>query len=137
MLGHDIAAALPDLRAQAESLMVDACTITGGGGEPAWDDSAGEWTTSAGSTVYAGKCRVQVPNVAEQNADAGEREWTIQAAIVSLPVAGSEAVQVGHVITITDCPWDVSLEGVTFRVTAEHRKTHATARRLRCEELTN
>ena len=135
MLGHDVAAALPEMRAHAESLMVDACTVTGPGGEPVWDEDAGEYTTPAGAVIYTGKCRVQVPNVAEQNADAGEAEWTVQAAIVSLPVGGSEGVQVGHKVTIPAAAHDSALAGAVYTVTAGHAKTQATARRLRCERV--
>ena len=134
-LGADIAAALPGLRAQAESLMVDSCVVTSTG-EPVWDEPAGEWTAPDGVTVYAGKCRVQLPNVAESNPVAGETEWTVQAAIVSLPVAGSEAVRIGHTGVLTSGVFDSRLSGTVYRVTGEHKKTHATARRLRCEETT-
>jgi len=134
-LGADIAAALPGLRAQAESLMVDSCVITSGG-EPVWDEAAGEWSTPDGSVVYSGKCRVQLPNVAESNPVAGETEWTVTAAVVSLPVAGSEGVRIGHTVTVTSGVFDSRLSGTVYRVTGEHKKTHATARRLRCEETT-
>jgi hypothetical protein len=135
MLGDAIAAELPYLRAQAESLMVDACIISSAG-DPVWDEADGEWTTPDGSAVYTGKCRIQVPNVAEQNPTAGETEWTVQAVIVSLPVAESGAVRVGHSVVVTSATFDPRLDGKTFRVAAEHAKTHATARRLRCEEVT-
>lgn len=137
MLGHDIAAALPEMRAQAESKMVDACVITGGGGAPVWNETTGQYDTPAGVTVYDGKCEVQVPNVAEQSADVGEHEWTVQAAIVKLPVIGSEGAQIGHTVTITASTNDPQLVGCVYAVTGEHHKTYATARRLRCNEVTS
>ena len=138
MIGHDLSAALPGLRLQAESMMVDACIVSApGSGEPTWDDESGQWVPPSGGTSYSGKCRVQVPNVAENEADAGERAWTVQAAIVSLPVSGSESVGVGHTVTITAAAHDSALVGRVYTVTAEHQKTYATARRLRCEEVTD
>ena len=137
MIGHDLAAALPELRRQAESMMLDACTVTRGGGEPTWNDGTGTWDAPAASTVYEGKCRVQVPNVAENEADAGERAWTVQSALVNLPVTGSEGVEVGDTVTITAATFDGSLVGRRYTVTADHSKTYATARRLRCEEVTH
>ena len=137
MIGNDVAVALQELRAQAESLMVDTCIITAGGGTPTWDDANGQWNAPAATTVYEGKCRVQVPNVAENEADAGERAWTVQSALVNLPVSGSESVQVGHTVTITSASLDGALSGRVYTVTADHSKSFATARRLRCEEVTD
>lgn len=124
-------------RAAAESLMVDACTITAAGADGGFDDTTGQYGTStAGAASYAGKCRVQVPNVVERSANAGERDWTLQAAIISVPIVGSEGVKVGHKVTIDAATSDSALQGRIYTVVAEHHKTFATARRLRCEEVT-
>ena len=125
-------------RRRAEALMVDACIVTdpATATAPSWNDETGQWETPDAAPLYAGRCQVQVPNVAEQSADAGERDWTVQAAIVKLPVTGSEDVEPGHTVTMTAATLDASLAGRRFTVRADHAKTFATARRLRCEEVT-
>ena len=55
-LVDDILAALPVFRHEANSLMLDECTITRPG-EPVTDPDTGDVTNSA-ETVYAGKCKV-------------------------------------------------------------------------------
>ena len=56
----DVTRVLPELRAEAEALMVDACTVTGPGA-PSWNDTTGTYTPGSPVTAYSGKCRVQVP----------------------------------------------------------------------------
>lgn len=121
-------------RVAAQALMVDACTITKPGA-PVWNDATGKYTPGTPVTLYAGRCRVQVPNVAESVQDSGDRAWTVQDALVMVPVAGSEAVKVGHTVKVTACTLDAQLVGVEYTVTAMHHKTFATARRLRCKEV--
>lgn len=122
-------------RAAAEALMDCTCTIRNPDGEPVYDRDSGQEVPQPGSVVYAGPCRVQVPNVVEENPDAGERAWTVQAAIVSIPVTATEP-KVDDLVTIDAAALDEALVGVRYRVSAEHHKSHATARRLRCEEVT-
>jgi hypothetical protein len=135
MLGDAITAALPELRAHAESLMVDTCTVTrASSGAPVVDNNNGTVTPAAPRTIYSGPCRVQVPDAAEKIEEAGGDALSVQAAIISLPVAGSEAVAVGDVVTVTSATFDADLAEVDYVVRGLHRKSHATARRLRCEE---
>ena len=51
-LGADIAAALPQLRRQAESMMRDECTITRAGTQT-WDDATGTHLPGSTSPAYA------------------------------------------------------------------------------------
>ena len=95
-LADAIAATLPELRAHAESMMVDTCTVTRAStGAPVVDNNNGTVTPAAPATIYAGPCRVQLPDAVEKAAEAGGDALSVQAAIISLPVAGSEAVAVG------------------------------------------
>lgn len=119
-------------RTAAERLMVDACTITRGG-QASFDENTGVRTSGSASTVYAGKCRVQVPNVAEQTPTFGEMPITTQLAIVQVPVS-VVGVRVEDTVTVTESQ-DPDLVDRTFRVVALLHKTHLTARRLRCEEV--
>lgn len=135
MLGDAITSALPELRAHAESMMVDDCTITRAStGAPVVDNNNGTVTPAAPATIYSGPCRVQVPDAVEKAAEAGGDALSVQAAIISLPVAGSEAVAVGDVVTVTSATFDADLADVDYVVRGLHRKSDATARRLRCEE---
>jgi hypothetical protein len=135
MLGHDVAAALPALRAQAESLMVDSCTITAPG-TPVWDEDAGAYVPGAPTVLYSGRCRVQIPQSVPGAPVAGEAEWATSAVVVSVPVAGSEPVKVGATVTITSATHDAALDDAQFRVVGiPLAKSHATARRLRCEAV--
>lgn len=131
MLGDDIAAALPELRAQAESMMTDSCVITGAGGEPVWDDGLGQYVTPAGSTVYSGKCRLRMPRASGTRTEAGNASWAVDDAILSLPVDGSEAVASGMaaVVALGNDP----TASVALTVQAGHFQTHSTARRLPCK----
>ena len=135
MLGDDLAAALPELRAHAESMMLDACTITGPGSAPVWDEATGEWSTPGSATVYQGKCRVQRADGPPAGSQAGSADWSLNHVRVDLPVATSTAVREGHVVTITAAAFDPQLVGVVATVVGEHHKTLATARRLQCEEV--
>lgn len=134
-LADAIAATLPELRAHAESMMVDACTVTrASAGAPVVDNNSGTVTPAAPATIYSGPCRVQLPDAVEKAEEAGGDALSVQAAIISLPIAGSESVAVGDVVTVTGATFDAELSGVTYVVRGLHRKTHATSRRLRCEE---
>lgn len=134
-LADAIAATLPELRAHAESMMVDTCTITRAStGAPVVDNNNGTVTPAAPATIYAGPCRMQLPDAVEKAEEVGGDALSVQAAIISLPVAGSESVAVGDVVTVTNATFDADLSGVTYVVRGLHRKSHATARRLRCEE---
>ena len=133
-LADAIAATLPELRAHAESMMVDTCTVTRAStGAPVVDNNNGTVTPAAPATIYAGPCRVQLPDAVEK-AEAGGDALSVQAAIISLPIAGSESVAVGDVVTVTSATFDADLAEVDYVVRGLHRKSHATARRLRCEE---
>lgn len=127
-----ITAGLADLRALAESLMVDACVVTKPGAAT-WDESTGANIPGAPVTLYAGPCRVQVPESVPGAPVAGEAEWVTAATVVSLPVVGSEAVTVGATVTITDAAEDRALVGQEYEVAGiPLAKSHATTRRLRC-----
>lgn len=135
LIGADVATWLPELRAHAESLMQDSCTITAPGA-PVWDEDTGAYVPGAATVLYAGRCRVQVPESVPGAPVAGEAEWTTSAVVVSVSVAGSESVAVGATVTITSATHDTALDDAEFRVVGiPLAKSHATARRLRCEAV--
>lgn len=119
--------------------MVDSCVITRPGvGAKTFNDTTGQYTGPADVTVYTGKCRTQVTGIIANSSSpqAGERELFIQGSEFQLPIEGTDGVSVRDIIIITDCLYDDSLTGRAFTVIARHEKTHATARRIRVEEVT-
>ena len=135
-LGDDLAAALPVLRAEAESMMRDACTVSrASDAPPVFNDETGLYEPATGSTVYSGRCQVQLVDVLPQVAVSGEADVSSQRAIVKLPVDGSEGVKIGDVVVITAATLDADLLGRSYVVRGLHHKSFATARRLQCEEV--
>lgn len=133
-LGDDLSAALPGLRAQAESMMESGCRI-GPQGVEGTDDDLNRTVTIA-DPVYVGPCRVRFVSTVTSDEDAGTQDVAVQQALLSLPVAGSEGVRTGHMVEITANPHDGGLIGRVFRVTGYHGQTYATARRFPLELVT-
>lgn len=130
---------MPDIlvaagRARAESIMVDACTITRVAVVYTSPETGQQTKTT--TTVYSGKCRVQMqmPGSAGPN-EAGEAHLLMLQLSVQVPVTVT-GVEPGDVVTITAASMDPELAGRTFTVKALAFKTHATSRRLAVEEVT-
>lgn len=122
-------------RALAEGLMEDACLVTRPGSRTGTDPVTGKDVISAALQVYAGPCRVQLPGSQEDVRRAGDRSWTVQRLTLSLPMSAA-SVEVGDVVEVTATALDLGLLGRRYRVVESFAKTHATARRLSCEEVT-
>lgn len=125
-------------RALAESLMTDTCTITRAGvGKGPWNESTGQYDSPAPTTVYSGKCRVQIMSgIPASRPTTGDRSTTLQETVLQLPVTSTESIAVNDVATIVAAVSDASLVGRQFTVYARHEKSQATARRLRVIEVT-
>jgi hypothetical protein len=130
-LGDDIAAVLPELRAQAESRMRDTCVITASAAGT-WDDATGTYTDPTETTVYEGKCRVRQPSPTGGQVDSGTAVWTVDHAVVSLPIDGTDMIGPGHFVTITASAEEPARVGWVLTVEAGHYQTDSTARRLPC-----
>lgn len=128
----DILATLPVFRAEAESLMLDACTITRPG-EPVTDPDTGE-VTNTSTTVYTGKCKVQSKDSATSNPEAGEATFTVVSRQVHIP-ANSADVQDGDVVTITASLLNAFTVGKQYRVSGFTPDTFDTAFRLPVKEI--
>lgn len=115
-------------------MMRDECTITRPGAQT-WDDAAGAYTGGTPARLYAGPCRIRRPNVAEREAAAGDADWTVTGAVVSIPVDGTTDDLLGATVTVVGCEMDPTLTGREFTVRAPHAQSQATARRLRCVEV--
>lgn len=132
MLGDDIAQALPELRAHAESMMTDTCEIR----EP--DSWAGE-IRQQGATAwtYQGKsqipCRVKKSGEVQPRAAGVGGESVITVTLtVSVPITVCPVE--GQVITMLGSIYDPSLVGRRFDVVAAGVGSQITARRLSCIE---
>jgi hypothetical protein len=129
------ASALLAGRILAAELMVDSITFTRATGTTTFDETTGRETAGAPTTVYAGPCKVQRQRVAPADPEAGERTVTVEQVEVHVPVEATEP-RIGDVGTITSAVFDPALVGRKFRVTGLFHKSWATARRLRCDEVT-
>ena len=138
-LGDDLAAALPELRAHAESMMRDSCVITDGTGEPTWDEASGSWIpASGGGTLYEGKCRVTMQDLQPGSAEAGDANYVVSRPRVDLPASSPGPFPAGAVVTFTAVGSlsDPALLSSVFKVVQEtSKKSFATARRLACVEV--
>ena len=126
-------------RKRAVALMLDQCTVTRPDGEEITDPATGE-VTFTGTQVYPaggqpGRCKVQTGQVQEATPDTAGRLVTVQRYQLHLPIDAGP-VHVGDLATITDSAQDPQLAGKTYRVTATHHKTLATAQRVQIEEVT-
>ena len=137
VLGDDIAAALPELRSQAEALMVDACKVERPNGTTLDPDTLAE--VPAFALVWEGPCRVQRSGALsprEQSGAAGY-EFGVDSVLAQLPLDALD-IKRGHRFTVT-AVGDVSdpdLLGLVATVQANMAKTHASKRTLVCEEVT-
>ena len=115
MIGDDIAAVLPELRAQAESMMRDRVVIVRPVGVST-DPDTGQVTTSA-ETVYEGIARLRntSADVSERTPDVGGGFPTATTLMVHTP-AWSPMIRPGDVVTVlaSDTP---ALVGLRFRAT--------------------
>jgi hypothetical protein len=121
-------------RRAAEALMVDACVIRPVVGNVT-DPATGQVTTSYGAPVYQGKCKIQrLRGAFPSTPDAGEHRWTVAPLELHLPVAGTAAIETGHIVEITAAV-DPENVGRRFRVRSGDRKSLQTAIRFQLEEV--
>ena len=134
-LADDIAAVLPELRAQAESLMVDSCRITGPGeGDPVWDPDSGTYTDPAPVVVFEGRCQLPKVEPSGQSVDSGETNWAVGIVQIKLPMSAAPgeagdplAVADGHSVEVTSRP------GLLMSVRFVVPQTWEKSRKVSCE----
>jgi len=138
-LGTDLAAALLELRAQAESLMLDTCTV----GNPTGtitNETTGvvtvTYTNVYGPTIapYYGKFKMQSTTGAPANPTVGGATFTVLRSEAHFPV-GAFTPDDGQVVRPTAVVLDPLLVGRVFRVVSLLHKSMATAYRLGVEEV--
>jgi hypothetical protein len=119
-------------RSAAESLMVDACTITRPG-VPVTDPDTGT-VTNTSTEVYTGKCKVQSKDSATSSPDAGGHSFVVVSRQVHIP-ANSADVRDGDVVTITASLLNAFTVGNVYRVEGFTPDSFDTAARLPVKEI--
>lgn len=124
-IADSIGVALPELRAQAESLMVDTCVVKRPTGVTS--GALGEdVTTYATPYVYDGPCKIQDRDLSPREAESGSSTADVLRSELHVPVSAGPFLT-GDVVFIDD--------EATWRVLAPHRKTWQTAQRLPVERV--
>lgn len=120
-------------RREAESLMLDTCTVHRPG-EPVTDGDGN--VTPSLTLLYTGPCKIQQTLAQSSNPEAGGHQFTVQDTEWHTPVMSSVQFEVDDVVTIVDAVLDPQLTGRVYRVTDPFHKTGATAQRTRVSEVT-
>jgi hypothetical protein len=128
----DILAVLPELRAAAESLMVDTCRITSAG-EVVTDPDTGDVTTTR-ETVYEGKCKVQSKDSAVSNPEAGGASFTVVSRQIHIPANAAEILD-GYEVEITASLLNSFTVGKVYRVEGFTPDSFDTAYRIPVKEM--
>jgi hypothetical protein len=132
-LAADVLRILPELRAQAEALMVDECRITAPG-ETVTDPDTGE-VTNERTVVYEGRCKVQSREGAATNPEAGEHSFTVVSRQVHIPVNAAD-VRDGFEVEITGSLLNAFTVGKVYRIEGWTPDSFDTAFRLPVVEIT-
>ena len=121
MLGDAILQALPTMQAEAESRMIEPCTVTRVTGTTL----TGDRDVEVISNVWAGLCELQTSAVVAQSPEAAGATVDQQRLVLKVPVSAGP-FHVGDLATVA---------GRKLRITQLHRKTFQTAQRLGVEEV--
>ena len=130
-LGADIAGALPELRAQAESRMTDK--ITAGLFRDGTDPVTGDPTRTLITERYTGVARVRYGSREVSNSNTVSMPVGVQEPYLSVPF-GSARIRVDDEVKVTDSE-DPILIGRTYRVAGNPVAGAVTAYRYPLEEL--
>lgn len=133
MLGHDITAALPELRAHAESNLTDLCRIERKTGAVTIDTANGMETAEWVVAHEAVPCLILPPKMQPQTAEAGDQMLTVLRHVVAVPVA-VEDIRVEDRLTVTQSG-DGSLINATLYVTGVPRGSQMVLRRIDVTEV--
>jgi Family of unknown function (DUF6093) len=121
-------------RTFAEAGMVDACVIRRRTGE---STGPGGVITPTWSTLYTGRCRVQIPDNAAGSGDTvGEAYLVVERRHIQLPMSVTGLAE-GDRLTITSAGHDADLVGKVYALRDIPAKTDATARRVTGLEVTS
>lgn len=133
MIGGILTGVLPFLREQADSMMVDTCTIERPGA-PVTNPDTGVVTPSV-TTVYTGKCKVQSKDSATATPNAGGAVFTVVSRQVHIPMNAAD-VKDGDIVEITASLLNTFTVGKRYRVEGFTPDSFDTAFRLPVKEIT-
>jgi len=123
-------------RAAAEALMTDTGYVRRAG-TPTTNETTGvvtpTWTDIYASSGTPGPLRVQ-QGIGATDAQAGEHQSQVAGLVISLPITEAD-VRPGDQVVVSTSTYDPALVGRVFTVSRVLAKSHATARRLWCEEV--
>lgn len=131
MLGADIAAALPEMRAMAESLMCDTVVVSVRDGVT--QDPITLQDTPSWRVLYSGRGRVQRRQSQSGDANAADSQVSIDAVEVQLPWTSSPVPRGARVEVVEAAPESMAEVGMVATVREDLSKTHASKRTLACE----
>ncbi|SDD41091.1 DUF6093 family protein [Auraticoccus monumenti] len=114
MIGDSIRAALPRLRAEAESLMTSECEVQEPG-RRVFNEYTKQEELQPGPTVWSGICKLRALRQSAEEV-AGDQALTTQQYAVNVPITVTE-LRVGHWLTITEAE-DAFLVGRTLVITS-------------------
>ena len=124
-------------RAAADSLMTDTCRVRRAG-TPTTDPTTGvvtpTWIYPYATASTDGPCRVQESTGSTDQQVGGVATSNLAGVMVSLPISATGIVPGDQVVIVT-AAHDDALPGRVFTVMRVLAKSHATARRLWCEEV--
>lgn len=122
-LADHISAALPELRAQAESLMVTPCTITRTGAR-VLDENTGNYTTPT-TVIYAGGCQIAGRDTQVMDLTSGSADIDALRAVIKVPF-NSGPYRKGDIVTA---------DGRTFKVEGPDDRTWQKSQKLPVVEV--
>lgn len=132
MIIDDIARALPELRAHAESMMTTTATVRRPTGVVEADPETGADVIPEGALVYEGRCRVKAAQRAPSAQESADATVAVDQDAIHFPVTAGP-FQVGDVVTVTASVHQPLLVGRTYRVTGLHEMELQTAQRVPVE----
>jgi hypothetical protein len=132
MLVDALNAELPRLRAEAESIMVDAVTITRAGA-PVFDPNTGTYTPGV-VAVYSGPCRVRPLSGTAMAGSIGDLDSSLTHYVISLP-SSADGIERDDIALITASS-DADLVNRPLTVASVPLKTWSASRRIIVEDRT-
>lgn len=140
-IGDDIADALPELRAQAESRMRDTATVYRPSAESPSSDSVVDDPTYEDLPVYGpdvdphgGRCRISPPTVAARTAESADSTVTVQGLEFHTP-DDAPTFRPGDLVVMAVDTRTPRLRGRQFRVESSHAGSDTTAQRVPITDL--
>lgn len=132
VIGHEIAAVLPELRAHAESLMVDAGRALRPSGGVVYAD---QQETREYVEVFTSRCKVKPRDLGVEAVEVGGRSAVRDRPVLHLPVSAPPLLPGDEWEITAVSPLSTVVVGRRYRVSGPFEKSLATARRYEVEEM--